>query len=832
MLEEHDFLAHVPGEAGVPAATAQQQPPPPRPPIPPRPINTPSRPPAPAPAPPPPPLPPPPPPPSFPSPSLHPTPPTTPPPPIELSPLEQLVCGGGAGAIGRTVTAPIDRVKILYQVNPDRKFSLAKGAKTFRTVLRNTGLSGLWRGNAAALLRVVPYSGVTFTSYAQYERLLGPLINSGDQTKAVPMRFVAGSLAGCTAVTLTYPLDLLRARMAAHWSLEPRYSGYSAAVREIIHREGTGALFAGLKPTLVGIVPYAGLSFGIFESLKQVVQDHEGRISTTARLTSGAIAGLGAMALTYPLHIVRRRMQVLGSGGTPGVVGIGDEFHVRRTGGSAPVASASGAASGTAARPQSQRLYGGSLLRGLATIYATEGLRGWFKGVSLNVVKVPIAMALSFTLNDALKAMVGDMHRQQRDADALEMEAERQQRAAESLLEAEAAEAAETEAAIRREASQAASQLQRQGTGGVEMVPNVAPMPSMPEEIRLSAVAELFAGGVAGACAKTIIAPADRVKILYQVHPDRKFTIAHAVRTGSTIVRNTGVWGLWRGHWATLMRVVPYAGITFTTFSRYERMLGSKHSPIHSDVMKRFVAGSLAGCTAVTLTYPLDLLRARMAGHWGMKPRYKGYGDAVNQILRREGGQAFFSGLKPTLVGIVPYAGLSFALFETLKQTVKQKDKNSEISTSYRLVCGGLAGLVAQSATYPLDIVRRRMQVQAHQYNGIWDAITQILSKEGWRGVYKGLSMNWVKGESLGRVWVLDVAFCFLCTSVCCCRHNTYHSADGDTHFGMFFARRPSCRHCVFQRQRQDQGNFAARSGSSAFILNPSFLHFYVYCMI
>ena len=75
--------------------------------------------------------------------------------------------------------------------------------------------------------------------------------------------------------------------------------------------------------------------------------------------------------------------------------------------------------------------------------------------------------------------------------------------------------------------------------------------------------------------------------------------------------------------------------------------------------------------------------------------------------------------MRATLLGIMPYAGLSFATFETLKvyvRNVRHLAADGQLDTPTRLACGGIAGLVAQSATYPLDIVRRRLQVHARAW--------------------------------------------------------------------------------------------------------------------
>ena len=260
----------------------------------------------------------------------------------------------------------------------------------------------------------------------------------------------------------------------------------------------------------------------------------------------------------------------------------------------------------------------------------------------------------------------------------------------------------------------------------------------------------LWSGGAAGAAAKTAIAPGDRVKILFQVNEKRKFTWPAAWKTGKTIYRTSGVLGLWRGNSAVMLRVIPSSAISYTTFEHYERLF-KKYTSRDSDVYSRFLAGAMAGTTATAITFPLDLARARAAAHWGPRPRYSGVVDTFVTIAKTEGPLALWSGVGATVLGIMPYAGCSFMFFHTFKAEARkfygfQSDK--EIPSVSLLGMGALAGILGQSATYPLDIIRRRKQVHsgALQYKSVISSFKHILKTEGPRGLYKGLSANWVKG--------------------------------------------------------------------------------------
>lgn len=269
---------------------------------------------------------------------------------------------------------------------------------------------------------------------------------------------------------------------------------------------------------------------------------------------------------------------------------------------------------------------------------------------------------------------------------------------------------------------------------------------------RLSISETLGAGAIAGAFAKTAIAPFDRVKILYQVSQTKQFTLRNAAGDIVYIARNDGVLGLWRGNGVQILRVAPYAGLQYMSFDQFKRRLwDGEMSPL-----QRFVTGALAGAVSVTLTYPLDLLRARKAVvHGRESPTLL---SIIVSIVKKDGPLTLYRGLPASLLGIVPYGGLSFGTFETLKMFFLRHTQEEELSTFLRIVSGATAGLVAQSFTYPLDVVRRRLQVDGFgncstkKYTSMTGTAFLILKEEGLvRGLYKGLSMNWIKGPiSLG----------------------------------------------------------------------------------
>eukprot|EP00992_Anisonema_acinus_P000878 TRINITY_DN10315_c0_g1_i1.p1 TRINITY_DN10315_c0_g1~~TRINITY_DN10315_c0_g1_i1.p1 ORF type:complete len:637 (+),score=110.74 TRINITY_DN10315_c0_g1_i1:55-1911(+) len=570
----------------------------------------------------------------------------------QLTVLESLASGGLAGACSKTLIAPGDRVKILYQVNKSYQFSLRHAWQTGRSIVRKHGFTALWRGNGATIIRVVPYAAITYSSFDRYHQLLTRLVRCD---KNVYTRLAAGSAAGATATACTYPFDLMRARMAVYSISNPNYRGYGLAFRHVYHTEGPSALFRGMPVTLIGIMPYAGISFATFETLKawdQRQRPPDTAIPTHHRVAFGGIAGLIGQSATYPLDIVRRRMQVHdSSSGVPPFKSIWDAF---------------------------------------VTIYRTEGRKGLYKGLSMNWIKGPIAVAVSFSINDSVKSTF--LRWRQRDDHTTS---------------------------------------NRYGE-----IKQISPAESM------------LAGAFAGFVAKSLIAPLDRIKILYQVNPERPFTYRRGCRTAQVIYANAGPDALWRGNLASVLRVLPFSAIAYTTFDRLEMALMALRR-CDTDVWGRFLAGAGAGATATLITYPFDLLRVRQAAHWHLHPRYPGYVKALLEIVSTEGIGALWNGLRPTLLGIAPYAGLSFATFETLKASIRTHYKSdADVPMRLRLGAGMAAGLVGQISTYPLHVVRRRMQVLGpDDSRSMTSVFSHIWRREGVaRGLYKGMSLTVVKG--------------------------------------------------------------------------------------
>ncbi len=122
----------------------------------------------------------------------------------------------------------------------------------------------------------------------------------------------------------------------------------------------------------------------------------------------------------------------------------------------------------------------------------------------------------------------------------------------------------------------------------------------------------MFCGAVAGIAAKTCVAPLERVKITYQVSTDR-FTLLNGFSRACEMIQTGGWLSLWRGHSTTILRVAPYAGLSYTFHdfaeNKFKEKLGTERLPPYL----KFLAGSIGGFFGTVATYPLDVLRVRLA---------------------------------------------------------------------------------------------------------------------------------------------------------------------------------------------------------------------------
>lgn len=255
----------------------------------------------------------------------------------------------------------------------------------------------------------------------------------------------------------------------------------------------------------------------------------------------------------------------------------------------------------------------------------------------------------------------------------------------------------------------------------------------------------LVAGAIAGALAKTTIAPLDRTKINFQI-TNKRYSTKAALKFLIKSYQQNGFLSLWRGNSATLARIIPYAAVQFSSHEQWKRFLHvDTGTPTNWEKQRRFAAGSLAGVTSQALTYPLDLARARMA--ITQKQIYNSLIEVFMKIGKHEGLIGFYKGFIPTIVGVIPYAGVSFFTYGTLQNWITSEFGSRTAFTN--LLCGAVAGMLGQSSSYPLDIVRRRMQTSAitgGSYNSIPGTLISVFKCEGIHGIYKGLTMNWIKG--------------------------------------------------------------------------------------
>ncbi|KAJ7547481.1 hypothetical protein O6H91_08G088000 [Diphasiastrum complanatum] len=270
---------------------------------------------------------------------------------------------------------------------------------------------------------------------------------------------------------------------------------------------------------------------------------------------------------------------------------------------------------------------------------------------------------------------------------------------------------------------------------------------------------QLLAGGVAGAVSKTCTAPLARLTILFQIqgmHADAASSRqASILREASRIMREEGIRAFWKGNGVTVIHRLPYSAVSFFSYEKYKMIftdmfnVRSSQESIGVGMGMRLLAGGAAGITAATITYPLDLVRTRLAAQTNVK-YYNGIIHTLITISRDEGLKGIYRGMGTTLLGVGPNIAINFAAYETLKSTwLSQRPNTSSVIVS--LGCGSVAGILSSTATFPIDLVRRRMQLEgiagrACIYkSGLIGTFAHIVHTEGLRGLYRGIVPEYLK---------------------------------------------------------------------------------------
>lgn len=178
-----------------------------------------------------------------------------------------LIAGGVAGAVSRTATAPLDILKVILQVQTTK----AQIMPAIKDIYRKGKLKGFFRGNGLNVMKVAPETAIRFYTYEMLKDIIVKAKGGEDKAEIGAVgRLVAGGLAGAVAQTSIYPMDLVKTRLQTHTCESGKAPNLGVMSKEIWAHEGPRAFYRGLVPSLLGIIPYAGIDLAAYETLKDM----------------------------------------------------------------------------------------------------------------------------------------------------------------------------------------------------------------------------------------------------------------------------------------------------------------------------------------------------------------------------------------------------------------------------------------------------------------------------------------------------------------------------------------------------------------------------------
>ncbi|EIE19689.1 mitochondrial carrier, partial [Coccomyxa subellipsoidea C-169] len=297
-----------------------------------------------------------------------------------------ILAGGLAGSITATFVCPLDVLKTRLQVQrrvPGVKYNGISGGLS--KILAEEGVKGLYRGLTPTLLALLPNWAVYFTVYERLKISLGNRAQGHAFIKPPMVHMAAATGAGVATMLVTNPLWVVKTRLQTqHMGLRmgrasggraPLYTGTFNALSRIAREEGIAGLYSGLLPSLIGVC-HVAIQFPLYEACKKRIAEHKGtspdRLDPLSLVGISAFSKMVASTATYPHEVVRSHMHVAGSGPFNG------------------------------------------FLKTCKQIYREEGVKGFYRGCTANLIRTTPAAALTFTTFELLSRHMRELGCQQR----------------------------------------------------------------------------------------------------------------------------------------------------------------------------------------------------------------------------------------------------------------------------------------------------------------------------------------------------------------------------------------------------------------------------------
>ncbi|KAL1128910.1 hypothetical protein AAG570_013444 [Ranatra chinensis] len=238
----------------------------------------------------------------------------------QLTQSEHAVAGAMGGFITRALTQPFDVVKIRFQLQVEPLSRKSVDSKytgviqAMRTILREEGVIGLWKGHNAGQALSIIYGVVQFTVFEALTRQADVHLSFG---RSIHSHFLFGAIAGTAATVTSFPFDVLRTRYIAQGNNKV-YRNFFQSLNLLLRNEGPTAMFRGLSPSLIQVAPHSGAQFAFHNIFSRIVKkiswlsSDANTLKLSGNLIVGSLAGLCAKTVVYPFDLARKRLQLQG----------------------------------------------------------------------------------------------------------------------------------------------------------------------------------------------------------------------------------------------------------------------------------------------------------------------------------------------------------------------------------------------------------------------------------------------------------------------------------------------------------------------------------------